>query len=62
MSKDDLLSALKASESEKNFDKIKIKKIRDELKKLQHKIFKSEIKEIRIENRKRKESFCNNRD
>ena len=62
MSKDDLLSALKASESEKNFDKIRIKKIRDELKKLQHKISKSEIKEIRIENRKRKESFCNNRD
>ena len=62
MSKDDLLSALKASESEKNFDKIRIKKIRDELKKLQHKISKSEIKEIRIENRKRKKSFCNNRD
>ena len=62
MSKDDLLSALKASESEKNFDKIRIKKIRNELKKLQHKISKSEIKEIRIENRKRKESFCNNRD
>ena len=48
-----LLSALKASEGENN----RIEKIRDELKKLAHKISKSEIKEIRkspneIENRK----------
>ena len=46
-SKDDLLSALKASESKKNFDKTRKKKIREELKKLQRKFFKSEIKEIR---------------
>ena len=57
MSKDDLLSALKASESEKNFDKTRIEKIREELKKLEHKFSKSEIKEIRkklyeIENKK----------
>ena len=56
-SKDDLLSALKASESKKNFDKTRIKKIREELKKLQRNFFKSEIKEIRknlyeIENEK----------
>ena len=47
MSEDKLLSALKASESEKNFDKTRIEKIREELKKLQHKFYKSEIKEIR---------------
>ena len=57
MSEDNLLSALKASESEKNFDKTRIKKIREELKKLEHKFSKSEIKEIRkklyeIENKK----------
>ena len=57
MSKDRLLSALKASESEKNFDKTKIEKIREKLKKLEHKFSKSEIKEIRnslyeIENKK----------
>ena len=57
MSKNDLLSALKASESEKNFDKTRTEKIREELKKLEHKLSKSEIKEIRknlykIENEK----------
>ena len=57
MSKDNLLSALKASESEKKFDKTRIKKIREELKKLEQKFYKSEIKKIRkqlyeIENEK----------
>ena len=57
MCKDRLLSALKASESEKNFHKTKIEKIREKLKKLEHKFSKSEIKEIRnslyeIENKK----------
>ena len=47
MSKDKLLSALKTSESEKNFDKTRIEKTREGLKKLQHKFSKSEIKEIR---------------
>ena len=64
MSKDDLLSALIASESEKNFDKTRREKIREELKKLRHKFSKSEIKEIKkklyeIENEK---SFCIKRD
>ena len=47
MSEDDLISALKASESEKNFDKTRIKKIREELQKLEHKFSKPEIKKIR---------------
>ena len=42
-----LLSALKASENEKNFDKTRTEKIREEIKKLQHEFSKSEIKEIR---------------
>ena len=45
MYKDKLLSDLK--ESEKNFDKTRTEKIREEIKKLQHKLFKSEIKEIK---------------
>ena len=57
MSEDKLLSALKASESENNFDNTRIEKIRERLKKLQHKFSKSEIKGIRenlyeIENKK----------
>ena len=57
MSKDKLLSALKTSENKKNFDKTKTKKIREGLKKSQHKFSKPEIKEIRknfyeIENKK----------
>ena len=57
MPEDKLLSALKASESEKNFDKTRIKTIREEFKKLEHKFSKSEIKEIKknlykIENEK----------
>ena len=57
MSEDKLLSAIKASESEKNFHKTRTEKIREELKKLAHKFSKSEIKEIRksiyeIENKK----------
>ena len=57
MPKDKLLSALKAPESAKNLDKIRIENIREELKKLAHKFSKSEIKEIRkslyeIENKK----------
>ena len=57
MPEDKLLSALKASESEKNFDKTRIEKIREEIKKLRHKFSKSEIKEIKkklyeIENEK----------
>ena len=57
MPKNKLLSALKASESEKNFDKTRIEKISEGLKKLQHKFSKSEINEIRkslyeIENEK----------
>ena len=57
MSKDKLLSALKTSESEKNFDKERTEKIREELKKLAHKFSKSKIKETRkslseIENKK----------
>ena len=47
MPKDKLLSALKASENEKNFDKTRTEKIREEIKKLQHKFSKSEIKEIK---------------
>ena len=47
MSKDKLLSALKASENEKNFDKSRTKKIREDAKKLQHEFSKSEIKEIK---------------
>ena len=47
MSEDKLLRVLKASESEKNFGKTRIKQIREELKKLEHKFSKSEIKEIR---------------
>ena len=45
MFKDKLLSALKASEI--NFDKTRTEKIREEIKKLQHKFSKSEIKEIK---------------
>ena len=57
MSRNKLLSALKTSESEKSFDKTRIKKIKESLKKLEHKFSKSEIKEIRknlyeIENKK----------
>ena len=57
LSEDKLLSTLKASESEKNFDKTRIENIGEELKKLVHKFLKSEIKEIRkslyeIENKK----------
>ena len=44
MPEDKLLSSLKASESEKNFDKTRIENIK--LNKLQHKFSKSEIKEI----------------
>ena len=44
MSHDKLLSALIASESENNFDKTRIKKIREELRKLEHNFSKSEIK------------------
>ena len=52
-----LLSALKASENEKNFDRTRIEEIREELKKLVHKFSKSEITEIKrklyeIENKK----------
>ena len=47
MPKSKLLIALKASESENNFDKTRIEKIREGLKNLQHKFSKSEIKEIR---------------
>ena len=43
------MSALKASENEKNFDETRIQEIREELKKLLYKFFKSEIKEIRKE-------------
>ena len=46
MPEDDLLSALKASEIEKNFDKTRIKKIREQLKKLEHTFSKSEIKRL----------------
>ena len=57
LSEDKLLSTLKASESEKNFDKTRIENIGEELQKLAHKFLKSEIKEIRkslyeIENKK----------
>ena len=57
MPEDKLLSTLKASESEKNFDKTRIEKIREELKKLAYKFSKSEIKQIgkslyEIENKK----------
>ena len=57
MPDDKLLCALKASKSEKNFDKIRTEKIREELKKLGHKFSKSEINESRqnlyeIENKK----------
>ena len=57
MPEDKLLSTLKASESEKNFDKTRIEKIGEELKKLAHKFSKSEIKQIgkslyEIENKK----------
>ena len=45
MPKDKLLSALKAS---KNKNKTRIEKIREKIKKLQHKFFRSEIKEIKI--------------
>ena len=47
MPEDKLLSALKASESEKNFDKTRIEKIAEEIKKLEHRFSKLEIKEIR---------------
>ena len=43
MSKDKLLSALKASKSK---NKTRIEKIREEIEKLQHQFSKSEIKEI----------------
>ena len=46
MYEDKLLSALKASENEKNFDKPRTKKIREGVKKLQHEFSKSEIKEM----------------
>ena len=57
MPEDILLSALKASECEKNFYKTRTEKIREELNKLAHKISKSDIKESRrklyeIENKK----------
>ena len=45
MSKDKLLSALKASEN--NFDKTRTENIREEIKKLQHEFSISEIKEIK---------------
>ena len=45
MPKDKLLSALKAS---KNKNKTRIEKIREKIKKLQHKFSRSEIKEIKI--------------
>ena len=47
MSKDKLLSALKALGNEQNFDKTRTKNIREEVKKLQHEFSKSEIKEIK---------------
>ena len=46
-SKDKLLSARKASENEKNFDKTRIGKIREKVKELQHEFSESEIKEIK---------------
>ena len=46
MSEDKLFSTNKASESENNFDKTIREKIREELKKLQHKFSKSKIKKI----------------
>ena len=46
MSEDKLLSALKASENEKNFDKPGTKKIRERVMKLQNEFSKSEIKEM----------------
>ena len=54
MSRDKLLSALKASE---NKNKTRIEKIREKIKKLQHKFSRPEIKEIKknlyeIENKK----------
>ena len=54
MSNDKLLSALKASE---NKNKTRIEKIREEIKKLQHKFSRQELKEIlknlyEIENKK----------
>ena len=45
MSKDEVLSALK--ERENNFDKTRIKKIREKHKELRHKLFKSNINKIR---------------
>ena len=45
MSKDKLLSSLKVSEN--NFDKTRTEKIREKIKKLQHKFSKSKIKEIK---------------
>ena len=47
MSEDDLLRALKASESEKNFDKTRIKEIRKKFNKSKHKFFISKINKIR---------------
>ena len=44
MSNDKLLSALKASE---NKNKTRIKEIKEEIKELQHKFFRQEIKEIK---------------
>ena len=57
ISKDKLLSALKALENEKNPSKTRTEKIREEIKKLQHEFFKPEIKELKkilyeIENKK----------
>ena len=49
MSEDKLLSAVKASESEKNFDKTRIENIKEGLKELEQKFCKSEIKEIKKE-------------
>ena len=48
MSKDKLLSALKASKNEKNFDKTRTEKIREEIKKLRHEFSESEIKQVKI--------------
>ena len=47
MSKDKLLSALKASKNERSFDKKRTEKIREEVKKLQHEFSKSETKEVK---------------
>ena len=62
-SKDKLLSARKASENEKNFDKTRIGKIREKVKELQHEFSESEIKEIKKKSlQNRKELFCIKKD